>query len=258
MSLWGNRVDLSLLAKAATEVSEEVSALQAVSSEQLSELNELILVNDLEKIIQHLLSTKRDAQPRRVDIVLDNSGFELFTDLCLVHFLLLTELVDVVYLHCKVMPWFVSDSTQKDFRWTLEQLQSSQCSALAALGNSIADGISQHKIVVTDHVFYTLPYEFSKMPKVCPGLYNELQKSHLVVFKGDLNYRKLVADRRWPHTTAFREALSGFEPSALCTLRTLKAECVVGMQEKQAETVTEKDADWLHIGKYAVVQLFVP
>ena len=257
-SLWGNRVDLCLLSKAASESSDEVSALQAVSSEQLSELDDLILANDMERVLSRLMAVKEEGQQRRLDIVLDNSGFELFTDLCLVHFLLLTKLVDTVHLHCKIMPWFVSDNLCKDVHWTLDQLQASQCSAMVALGTSIRDSIDQQRIVLSDHTFYTLPYEFCKMAKICPGLYTELQKSYLIFFKGDLNYRKLVADRRWPHTTSFKDSLCGFEPSAVCTLRTLKAECVVGLEGKLAEATAEKDSNWLSNGKYAVVQLHIP
>ena len=153
------------------------------------------------------------------------------------------------------MPWFVSDSLQKDVFWTLDCLQEHPLAALSQLGTALREHIDEKRILVTDHVFYTLPYEFSKMTRVCPDLYTELQKSYLIILKGDLNYRKLVADRRWPHTTSFRTGLSGFEPSAVCTLRTLKAETVVGLPEGCAEKVAEQDENWLHNGKYGVVQL---
>eukprot|EP00117_Sycon_ciliatum_P006609 scpid68990/ scgid10077/ UPF0364 protein C6orf211 homolog len=257
LSLWGNRVDLCLLSKAASNSADEVSSLQTVSQDQIAELQHMILACDLDQVIAHLQRARRenDQQQRRLDIILDNSGFELFTDLCLVHYLLASKSVDCVQLHCKVMPWFVSDSLQKDVFWTLDRLQEHPLAALSQLGTALREHIDQKRILVTDHVFYTLPYEFSKMTRVCPDLYTELQKSYLVILKGDLNYRKLVADRRWPHTTSFRTGLSGFEPSAVCTLRTLKAETVVGLPEGCAEKVAEQDENWLHNGKYGVVQL---
>lgn len=38
--------------------------------------------------------------------------------------------------------------------------------------------------------FWTTQYAYQDMPKVAPQVLKELQKSDLVVFKGDLNYRK--------------------------------------------------------------------
>jgi len=35
-------------------------------------------------------------------------------------------------------------------------------------------------------------------------LYAELERSQLLIFKGDMNYRKLVGDRDWPHNIAFQ------------------------------------------------------
>ena len=46
----------------------------------------------------------------RVDIVLDNSGFELVTDLMMGDWLLSTGHVKEVVFHPKNMPWFVSVS----------------------------------------------------------------------------------------------------------------------------------------------------
>lgn len=38
--------------------------------------------------------------------------------------------------------------------------------------------------------FWTTQYAFQDMPNVAPDLVAELAKSGLVIFKGDLNYRK--------------------------------------------------------------------
>ena len=40
--------------------------------------------------------------------------------------------------------------------------------------------------------------------------------------QGDLNYRKLTFDCRWPWTSSFGESLMGFRPAPLLSLRTLK------------------------------------
>ncbi len=80
-----------------------------------------------------------------IDIVLDNAGFELFTDLCLAHVLVTVckaskvnllwvmrptkrhahVFLGQVVFHAKRIPWFVSDVTLPDFEWTLAQLEQS-------------------------------------------------------------------------------------------------------------------------------------
>jgi damage-control phosphatase, subfamily III len=65
-SLWGNATDLSLLAGGATE--ESLKKLQSRGAEEAK----MILRND-EAQVWDWVQTKKDA---RLDIVLDNSGFE--------------------------------------------------------------------------------------------------------------------------------------------------------------------------------------
>ena len=82
--LWGNATDLSLL----TNLSyEDIQKLQGSEARKNSEKN--ILVNDLDKAFKTLTAAKKAGKKeRRVDIVLDNAGFELFVDLILGGYLL--------------------------------------------------------------------------------------------------------------------------------------------------------------------------
>lgn len=52
-------------------------------------------------------------------MVLDNSGLELFTDLCLAEYLLSSGLAGKVTLHGKVAPYFVSDTLEGDLEHLL-------------------------------------------------------------------------------------------------------------------------------------------
>jgi hypothetical protein len=85
----------------------------------------------------------------------------------------------------------------------------------------------------------------------------DLQKSSLVIFKGDLNYRKLVSDAWWEPSTSFDQALGPFMKGKinLLSLRTLKADTVVGLPKGKAEELdkSKDDKDWRISGKFAVV-----
>lgn len=99
------------------------------------------------------------------------------------------------------------------------------------------------------------------MEKYAPDLLEELKQSSLLIFKGDLNYRKLVGDREWPLNTPFVEALRGFLPTPLLALRTLKAETVAGLNDATIARLREQFSDskeWMVSGEYAVIQLALP
>ena len=126
-SLWGNSTDLSLL----THLSHaDLQTLQAggLGEKAQGERLKFILsgLGGLDQAWKSLLAQKKagSSSQARVDIILDNSGFELFTDLILGDVILSSGLADQVVFHPKDMPWFVSDVTPADFLFTLEALQS--------------------------------------------------------------------------------------------------------------------------------------
>lgn len=193
----------------------------------------------------------------RLDVVLDNAGFELFTDMCLVDFLCSSNLVQEVYFHLKELPWFVSDATARDIEWTLQTLISFPDQPLLRhLGFKWQKFIETERWKMTSDPFWTLPHDFSVMNTVAPDLYTTLSQSHLVIFKGDLNYRKLTGDLMWDHTTAFHRALRGFHPTALCSLRTIKAEVVVGLKPLQAEATRNLQENWMTSSDFALIQFY--
>lgn len=67
---------------------------------------------------------------------MDNSAYELFTDLCLADFLITNDLADVIIFHGKAIPWYVSDVTKPDFEHFLNCLEKECTStALQEIGN---------------------------------------------------------------------------------------------------------------------------
>ncbi|XP_055471978.1 damage-control phosphatase ARMT1 isoform X5 [Psammomys obesus] len=253
ISLWGNKCDMSL--SGGESSSQKTNVINSLEG-----LKPFILINDTEFLWALLIKCKKTGKPPgvRVDIVLDNSGFELVTDLVFADFLLSSELATEIHFHGKTIPWFVSDVTVRDFNWTVEHTKSSNQKATSACGAAWENYVKMGRWVYHNHRFWTLPHPYCAMPQVAPDLYVELQKACLVLFKGDLNYRKLMSDRKWEFTCPFHQALSGFHPAPLCSIRTLKCELQVGLQPGQAEQLTASDPHWLTTGEYGIFQFDGP
>jgi hypothetical protein len=211
--LWGNATDLSLL----TNLShDDLQKLQGSEARKNSEKN--ILVNDLSQAFAALSKAQKEGKKeRRVDFILDNAGFELFVDLILAGYLLSVGLATTVVLHPKVIPWFVSDVVPKDFADLLNALASpkafyespsdadkespkplseEELNNLQFLFENWSSLYAEGKFVVRPNTFWTEGGSFWRLPTSAPDLYEDLKEAELVIFKGDLNYRKLTADVR--------------------------------------------------------------
>lgn len=212
--LWGNATDLSLLTSLTYE---DIQKLQGSEARKASEAN--ILVNDLGAAYDVLKKAKKDGKKeRRVDIVLDNAGFELYVDLILAGFLLSSGLATNIVLHPKSIPWFVSDVVPKDFADLLNALHTSQSfystpsdeevnagtvpeplpqkqvDELSFLFSSWSEFHAEGQLTIRSNGFWTEGGSFWRLPTSAPQLHEDLKESEFVIFKGDLNYRKLVGD----------------------------------------------------------------
>lgn len=99
--LWGNSTDLSLL----IDMNEDdIKKLQSTGGEHLAATEKNILGNDLNRVWEIVSSWPNGG---RVDFVLDNGGFELFTDLVYADWLLQSGLCTQIRFHGKRIPWFV-------------------------------------------------------------------------------------------------------------------------------------------------------
>lgn len=257
MCLWGNKVDLSMMASVDSYDANQ-DHLSSISPETKSGLHTNILADHsaaLWDLLKLLRQRKVGGEPQKIDFVLDNAGFEITSDLCLAEWILSVGYADKIQFHCKSIPWFVSDATKADFMWTLETLSNHENPTVAELGKKWQSRVHDGTFVLTDHPFWTTSFEYAAMEKMAPDLYQELSKAHLIIFKGDLNYRKLLADRNWLYTESFGIALGGFEPTNICALRTLKADLVTGLPPGAAEKAATKNKDWMITGQYAVLQV---
>lgn len=212
--LWGNATDLSLLTNLTYE---DIQKLQGSEARKNAEKN--ILINGLPAAYDVLKKAKAEGKAeRRVDIVLDNAGFELFVDLILAGYLLSSGLATLVVLHPKDIPWFVSDVLPSDFSELLnaladprkfyetpsedeilqdktpESLSEKEAEDLSFLFQNWGQLYAEGQVILRPNRFWTQPGSFWRLPHVATELYEDLKTSNLVIFKGDLNYRKLTGD----------------------------------------------------------------
>jgi hypothetical protein len=71
--------------------------------------------------------------------------------------------------------------------------------------------------------------------------------------KGDLNYRRLVGDRHWSATSDFAE-LTGYFPSPVVALRTLKSDVIVGLDPATVIELDSTGTAWRTSGSYGLIQ----
>ncbi|RDW60113.1 DUF89-domain-containing protein [Coleophoma crateriformis] len=277
--LWGNATDLSLLTSLTYE---DIQKLQGSEARKASEKN--IIANDLEAAYSTLKKAKSEGKKyRQVDIVLDNAGFELYVDLILAGFLLSSGLATNIILHPKAIPWFVSDVVPRDFADLLNALANPQpfystpsedevaagktptplsqqeMDELAFLFKTWSEFHSEGQLMLRTSTFWTEGGSYWRLPSSAPKLYEDLKESEIVIFKGDLNYRKLTGDGTWDPTTPFTTAIGPLGPGSgvnVLALRTCKADVVVGLKPGLDEELKGEDKsgkrEWAWSGKWAV------
>ncbi|MFB0502467.1 MAG: damage-control phosphatase ARMT1 family protein [Candidatus Bathyarchaeia archaeon] len=234
-SLWGNRVDLSNLT-----VADEIRNRQAMIE------RENLLINDFPKVLGvfqgHSLS--------HIAFVSDNVGMELGFDILFADFLLRSDWVDRLTFFLKPYPFFVSDAVIKDLQETLKAYIQTSNPSLSHLGKRVEKFLSEGTLSLSDDWFWASARHFCEMPH---SLYEEISRFAMVILKGDVNYRRLLSDRHWPHTTPITE-IADYFPTSFLVLRTLKGEIIVDLEDGQAEKLKAEDPDWLINGERGIIQ----
>jgi uncharacterized protein with ATP-grasp and redox domains len=234
-SLWGNRVDLSNIT-VASDRNHDVTGDETNS----------MLVDHTAAVVRMLC----EGQVQRLDLIGDNSGLEHLSDLGWIDHLITHDAVEMVHLHLKPRPFFVSDAMVSDFVTTRQMLVDHEDTALSALGQRIEAHLEDGRLILQDHAFWVSPFFYTTLPADLEG---ELASSDLLVFKGDANYRRLVEDRHWPPTTPLEEVVD-YLPAPMVALRTLKSELVLGLPEGMAARLDREDPDWMINGQHGVIQ----
>ncbi|WP_308425188.1 damage-control phosphatase ARMT1 family protein [Wenjunlia tyrosinilytica] len=228
-SLWGNRADLGFRI--------ENAAPGAIATN--------LVVDDSTSLWSRLT----EVTPGTVAVVADNSGRELIPDLVLIDHLLQRGYAAAAVLHVKPYPYYVSDATMSDVIDSLRRLVHAPGQA-GEIGRRLWDAMGTGRLDVRSHPFFCAPLPYSAMPE---DLRDEFGASSVTIVKGDLNYRRLVGDRHWDATTPY-EDLTGYFPSPVAALRTLKSDVIVGLSQQQLVTLEASNQEWRTSGTHALVQ----
>ncbi|MFS1300864.1 damage-control phosphatase ARMT1 family protein [Streptosporangium longisporum] len=226
-ALWGNRADLVFRISAGPDLADREAGLVADDSALLWSL----------------------AGTGRVCLVADNAGSELLPDLVLIDHLLHARGTGQVILHVKPLPYYVSDATVTDVLACLRRMAAAGGEAGRVAGRLRA-AIGSDRLVLRAHAFSCAPLPYREMPV---GMRDDFASASLTIMKGDLNYRRLVGDRAWPHTTPFAETTAYF-PGPVAALRTLKSEVAVGLTGGTVEALERTGRPWLTTGTHALIQ----
>ena len=242
--LWGNRADLS-----------HASAIVPAPAGLTAREEQRHIIVDHTRDVREILAVGL----QRVDFANDNVGLDLLFDLVLTDFMFAQGWVEKVVFHLKDRPFFVSDAMPKDVRATLALLDAASDAGVRGLGERLSDNLATGRLALTNDStiaghFWASSLMFRRLP---PPLRVNLARSNLTILKGDVNYRRLLDDRRWSYTTPL-EIAAGYFPAPLLALRTLKGEIMVGLEAGQAQALAADDPNWLTNGRRGVVQLVCP
>jgi hypothetical protein len=233
-SLWGNRSDYS----------NQLALANAHHS--VSAVTDRLLVDDSDIVWKTLQKGGID----RLDVVCDNAGPELVTDLAFADMILTQQTTKRVVFHLKAHPFYVSDAMIPDVEATIEALRTNPVKEVSSLGTRLDTWLHKGQLIYKTHPFWTTSRTLFQVP---PDLWDDISLAQLILFKGDVNYRRLVDDRHWPPTTPLAQVLNQV-PSDYVALRTIKSEVVCGLASGQAERASQLDPQWMVNGLWGLVE----
>jgi hypothetical protein len=247
-ALWGNRADLS-------NFTVKESAHRGLDAH--TERDNL-LIDDTEAVLaffsqrmKRILTDKKNKSVEEVTFINDNVGADSLFDLALADFLLTQGWAHNVVFYLKNQPFFVSDAMPEDIRLVIQKLQTAREPVVAELGRRLHHHLITNYLSLIPDPFWTSYLSFWELP---PQLRDDLVRADLRILKGDVNYRRLLDDRHWPHSTPIEHADAHF-PRPYLILRTLKGEIAVDLKSEQVKSLSAEDPAWLIDGKRGIVQM---
>lgn len=241
-NLEGNRVDLSLW------------PVKNGKSEQQNDLaggdKGFLAADDVHRAVEALCSKTI----HQLDVLMDNAGMEMLSDLSMVVYLLEHNLAGQAVVHVKPYPVFVSDVIENDVHACVRLLegQRDQYPRLADFGARISQFLANGKLLIRCEGFWGLPLAFWEMDDEVRQC---LSKSDFIVIKGDANYRRLLGDRRWDPFFPFHQVVS-YMPAPTLAVRVIKSEPIAGLEPQRFKHMAQTDPQWMKDGKWGLFQFW--
>lgn len=247
IALWGNKMDLSLWPADAANADVDIF------SSILESASDNLLHDDLGVLAEHCESLRKKGGGN-VDIIVDNAGFELITDLALAQYLIESGIAATVTFQLKSHPTFVSDALEKDL---LEHVSHYANLDETKYPNAKRSGLQWQKFLdegkwlCSENDFWVQAFAMWDMTE--PLRSDLKERCDLAFVKGDANYRRLLGDCTWDLSAPFGDVVGAYFPCPVCALRTLKAEIGCGMAQEQIERARKLDENWQVNGRFGVV-----
>ena len=77
----------------------------------------------------------------------------------------------------------------------------------------------------------------------------------MVIWKGDLNYRRVIRDTIWPPGTSMQTAMGSVDLPRMIMLRVMKSDVSAGISADTVKTLDRTDPLWRINGSRCFIQL---
>lgn len=212
-------------------------------------------VSDIDEFIEYIFGLKNSVN---LNYLVDNSGVEFFSDLCLAR-ILLNESVNHVVFHVNVLPIFVSDvisgdevhliSAVESFLGTIEDKKKrDKYEEGLALIKEMFDGDSPTAELRPSFI-WNMPTPYCETNN---SVFSE--ENSILIVKGDLNYRRLVKDNYWRYSRSLESLTKYYIKCPALVIRCFKSDLVLDYKWKDYNKNRKEDPDWRGSGKYGVVR----
>lgn len=249
-ALWGNKMDLSLWPANNVDDGAPVDVFTSI----LETASDNLLHDDTNQLTSKCEELRMNGGGN-VDIIVDNAGFELVTDLALADHYVASGIASTITFQLKAHPTFVSDALTKDLMETVEyymNLDKNVYPNANAAGHRWKLYLEKKQWICHEDNFWVQP---PPMWDMYQPLYEDMKsRCDLAFVKGDANYRRLLGDLFWDYSIPFEDVVGSYFPCPVCALRTLKAEVGCGMDSTLIERAKEMDEKWMVNGRFGVVQ----
>jgi hypothetical protein len=122
---------------------------------------------------------------------------------------------------------------------------------LSRIGRDLQSLLRTNKLLFHDHFFWNGPLHYVDLPV---EIERDLSRSDVVLLKGDINYRRVVSDRKWK-TSDNLEDIASYFPASFGLLRTMKSECVVDIDAEVAADLFREDPEWMVNGERGIIRV---